>query len=104
MTDQEQIIGAAAEDQRDSAVPASEPEIDIQEIKSGIQRAVARRHAAGQTSFINASAELFELLLADDLTVGLPVSDFSPNGELSLAPAEITRFALQPEFICRRDD
>jgi O-antigen chain-terminating methyltransferase len=104
MTDQEQIVGAAVEDQRANVEPASEPEIDIQAIKSRIQQAVARRQAAGQTSFINASAELFELLLADDLAVGLPISDFSPNGELSLAPAEITRLALQPEFICRRDD
>ena len=86
------------------AADCNEPEVNIQELKTRIQEAVARRQAAGQTSFINASAELFDLLLADDLAVGLPVSGFSPNGELSLAPAEITRLALQPEFICRRDD
>jgi len=46
MTEQEQIVGAAVADQRDVVAPAGEPEIDIQEIKSGIQRAVARRQAA----------------------------------------------------------
>ncbi|HLR07283.1 MAG TPA: DUF4214 domain-containing protein, partial [Pyrinomonadaceae bacterium] len=90
MTDQEQIVGAAVADQRDAVTPAGEPEIDIQAIKSGIQQAVARRHAAGQTSFINASARLLELLSRD-------VSALA-NGSAE------GRFRLQPEFIPNSDD
>ena len=90
MTDQEQIVGAAVADQRDAVTPAGEPEIDIQAIKSGIQQAVARRHAAGQTSFINASARLLELLSQD-------VSALA-NGSAE------GRFRLQPEFIPNSDD
>src|SRR6266480_3506428 len=89
MTDQEQIAGAAVADQRDVVSPAGEPEIDIQAIKSGIQQAVARRQAAGQTSFINASARLLELLsrdvssLAGSSTEGQFCSqpDFTPNSD-----------------------
>jgi O-antigen chain-terminating methyltransferase len=95
MTDQEQIIDGAVEEQRDSDAPASEPEIDIQEIKSGIQRAVARRHAAGQTSFINASARLLELL-SQDLSSSL--------AEVSPGAAGVGQFRSQPEFIPNSDD
>src|SRR5882724_8534988 len=90
MTEQEQIVGAAVADQRDVVAPAGEPEIDIQEIKSGIQRAVARRQAAGQTSFINASARLLELLSRD-------------VSSLATSSAE-AQFRLQAEFIPNRDD
>jgi len=90
MTDQEQIVGAAVADQRDAVTPAGEPEIDIQAIKSGIQQAVAHRQAAGQTSFINASARLLELLSRD-------VSALA-NGSAE------GRFRLQPEFIPNSDD
>src|SRR5713101_1929777 len=90
MTDQEQIVGAAVADQRDAVAPSGEPEIDIQAIKSGIKQAVARRQAAGQTSFINASARLLELLSRD-------VSALA-NGSAE------GRFRLQPEFIPNSDD
>ena len=90
MTEQEQIVGAAVADQRDVVAPAGEPEIDIQEIKSGIQRAVARRQAAGQTSFINASARLLELLSRD-------------VSSLATSSAE-AQFRLQAEFIPNRDN
>jgi SAM-dependent methyltransferase len=92
MTDQEQIVVAVADadDQRDVVAPAGEPEIDIEEIKSGIQRAVARRQAAGQTSFINASARLLELLSRD-------------VSSLATSSAE-NQFRLQPEFIPNPDD
>src|SRR5438552_1712336 len=94
MTDQEQImVAAVADDPRDVVAPAGEPELDIQEIKSGIQRAVARRQAAGQTSFINASARLLELLSQDALSLA----------EISASAAE-DRFRSQPEFIPNRDD
>ena len=95
MTDQEQIVDAAAADQRAVVAPASEPEIDIQAIKSGIQRAVARRQAAGQTSFINASAQLLELLSREPLS--LP-------GEAPVGEARVDQFRSQPEFIPNRDD
>jgi SAM-dependent methyltransferase len=93
MTDQEQIVGAAVADERDLLAPAGEPEIDIQEIKSAIQRAVARRQAAGQTSFINASARLLELLSRD----------VSSLAEVS-SGAAAGQFRLQPEFIPNPDD
>ena len=94
MTDQEQIVVAAvADDQRDVSAPAGEPEIDIQEIKSGIQQAVARRQAAGQTSFINASARLLELLSQDASSLA-GVSSSAAEGQ----------FRSQPEFIPNRDD
>jgi SAM-dependent methyltransferase len=94
MTDQEQIVDAAVADQRDNVAPAGEPEIDIQEIKSGIQRAVARRHAAGQTSFINASARLLELLSRE----------VSSLAEVSSSSAGAGQFRSQPEFIPNSDD
>ena len=90
MTDQEQIAGAAVADQREVGSPAGEPEIDIQAIKSGIQQAVARRHAAGQTSFINASARLLELLSRD-------------VSSLATSSAE-GQFRSQPEFTPSSDD
>jgi len=90
MTDQEQIAGAAVADQRDVVSPAGEPEIDIQAIKSGIQQAVARRQAAGQTSFINASARLLELLSRD-------------VSSLATSSAE-GQFCSQPEFTPNSDD
>src|SRR5712691_4435921 len=93
MTDQKQNVGAAVADQRDVVAPDGEPEIDVQAIKSGIQQAVARRQAAGQTSFINASARLLELLS----------QDASSLAEVSSSSAE-TRFRSQPEFIPNRDD
>ena len=88
MTDQEQIVGPSAVDQRDVSAPAGEPEIDIQALKSGIQQAVARRQAAGQTSFINASARLLELLSRE------ASSDASAEGQ----------FRLQPLFTPNSDD
>jgi SAM-dependent methyltransferase len=93
MTDQEQIVGAAVTDEREVVAPAGEPEIDIQEIKAAIQRAVARRQAAGETSFINASARLLELLSqeADSLA---EVSSGAGDG----------RFRSQPEFTPNRGD
>src|SRR5260221_3610806 len=92
MTDQEQIAETAVANQPDHGEAAGEPEIDIQEIKSRIQRAVARRQAAGQTSFINASARLLELLSRD---VSLArISAGAAEGQLR----------LQPEFIPSRDD
>lgn len=93
MTDQEQIVDTAIAKQRDRVDPVSEPEIDIKEIKSRIQRAVALRQAAGQTSFINASARLLELLSRD----------VSSLAEVSSSAAE-DQFRLQPEFIPSSDD
>ena len=88
MTDQEQMVGPAVADQREVSAPAGEPEIDIQAIKSGIQQAVARRQAAGQTSFINASARLLELLWRD----------------ISSSCAAEGQFRPQPEFAPNSDD
>jgi SAM-dependent methyltransferase len=93
MTDQEQIVAAALADQQDVSAPAGEPELDIQEIKSGIQRAVARRQAAGQTSFINASARLLELL-SRDVSALAEVSSGAADGQ----------FRSQPEFIPNSND
>jgi SAM-dependent methyltransferase len=93
MTDQEQIVGAAAADERGVVALAGEPEIDIQEIKSAIQRAVARRQAAGETSFINASARLLELLS----------QDASSLAAVSASTAK-DQFRSQPEFTPNRDD
>jgi SAM-dependent methyltransferase len=95
MTDQEQIVGTAAAERQDEVAPASEPEIDIQEIKFRIQQAVARRQAAGQTSFINASARLLEVLSREPL----PLSD-----DASLGEARAGQFRLQPEFIPNSND
>ncbi len=95
MTDQEQIVGTAAAERRDEVAPAGEPEIDIQQIKFRIQQAVARRQAAGQTSFINASARLLELLSREPLP--LP-------GDVSVGVARIDAFRSQPEFIPSSDD
>jgi SAM-dependent methyltransferase len=95
MTDQEEIAGTPVEDQRDNVEPVSEPEIDIQEIKSRIQQAVARRQAAGQTSFINASARLLELL-SRDLS--------SSQAEVSSGAGGVGLFRSQPEFIAHSDD
>ena len=92
MTDQEQIVEAAGADQRDVSPPAGEPEIDIQKIRSGIQRAVARRQAAGQTSFINASARLLELLSRDSSSLAEVSSDRADG-----------QFRSQPEFVPNRD-
>jgi SAM-dependent methyltransferase len=93
MSDQDQIPAATAQDYRDHVEPASEPEIDIQEIKSRIQQAVARRQAAGQTSFINASARLLELLSRD-----------RSLAEVSSGDAGVGQFRSQPEFIPNSDD
>ncbi len=75
------------------SAPSGEPEIDLEEIKSGIQQAVARRHAGGQTSFINASARLLELLSRDSSAL----ADVSSS-------AAVGQFRLQPEFIPSPDD
>jgi len=93
MTDQEHIVDGAVADQRDAVAPAGEPEIDIHEIKSRIQQAVARRQAAGQTSFINASARLLELLSRDASSL----AEFSSS-------AASGQFRSQPEFIPNSDD
>src|SRR5712691_9657872 len=93
MTDQKQNVGAAVANQRHLSAPAGEPEIDTQAIKSGIQQAVARRQAAGQTSFINASARLLELLSQDAASLA----------EVSSSSTE-SRFRSQPEFIPNSDD
>ena len=93
MTDQEQTVGRGVADQKGVSAPAGEPEIDIQKIKSGIQRAVARRQAAGQTSFVNASARLLELLSRD--VSSLP--------EVSSAGAD-GQFRMQPVFTPNNDD
>jgi len=93
MTDQEQIVGAAVADQRDVSPPAGEPEIDIQKIRSEIQRAVARRQAAGQTSFINASARLLELLSQDSSSL-TEVSSDGADGQ----------FRSQPKFVPHDND
>src|SRR5258708_4842284 len=93
MTDQEQIAGATVADRKDVSAPAGEPEIDIQQIKSGIQQAVARRQAAGQTSFINASARLLELL-SRDVSSLVAVSSAGANDP----------FRTQPVFAPNKDD
>ncbi len=89
MTDQEQIVGAVVDGRPEVEAPG-EPEVDIQELKSGIQMAVARRQAAGQTSFIDASARLLELLSRD---VSSLYSNSAEGG-----------FRSQPEFIPNHDD
>src|SRR5258708_36740130 len=83
MTDQEQIVVAVADDF--VSAPSGEPEIDLEEIKSGIQQAVARRHAGGQTSFINASARLLELLSRDSSALA-DVSSSAAVGPFRLPP------------------
>src|SRR5436190_260228 len=91
MTDQDQIVVAAvADDRRDVVAPAGEPEINILEIKAAIQQAVARRQAAGQTSFINASARLLELLSRDVSALATGSSE--------------GRLRLQAEFIPNSDN
>ena len=92
MTDQEQIVETAGLAESENGIAsASEPAIDIHEIKSRIQQAVARRHAAGQTSFINASARLLEVLTRD-----VSFSE-GPSG------AAVSQFRSQPEFTPRSD-
>lgn len=92
MTDQTQIVSTVAAEECDSLAPRAEPELHIEEIKARIQQAVARRQAAGQTSFINASARLLELLSREaSLTEGAGV-------------AALAQFRSQPEFTPRSDD
>src|SRR5436309_9390529 len=54
-----------------------EPEIDIDELKARIKSAVKRREAEGRTTFIKASAELFELLSAQSDLSTIPISDMA---------------------------
>src|SRR5712692_6148768 len=80
-------------------------EINVDELKARIRQAVALREAEGRTSFIKASAELFDLLSAEDFSAkSLSADELSLDGEISLSPAEIDRLELQPEFARRRDD
>lgn len=80
-------------------------EINIDEVKARIRQAVALREAEGRTSFIKASAELFDLLSADDFSAKcLSADELSLDGELSLSPVEVDRLKLQPEFAGRGDD
>lgn len=82
-------------------IETREPEINIEALKTRIRQAVERREAEGQTSFAQASAELFELLRKDDfspdsLLANLPASD-------ALVPST-TEFSLQPAFVRAVDD
>lgn len=77
------------------AADFNEPEVNIGELKTRIQQAVARRQAAGQTSFINASARLLELLSREPLA--LP-------GEASVGISRVDELRSQPEFTAHRDD
>ena len=72
-------------------------ESSFDEFMAEIRHAVRQREARGDTSFINASTELFKLLSAD----GFFTFDFgeidSPAGYLP-SPGELTHLRLQPEF------
>ncbi|HEV2914123.1 MAG TPA: methyltransferase domain-containing protein [Pyrinomonadaceae bacterium] len=94
----------------------SDAEINVEELKSRIREAVARREAEGTVSFINASAELHRLLSTDELSIDgfslddsaldyFPVDGFpASSGEIQSGRAAISRFTLQPEFTPRDDD
>jgi len=89
------LFRARPGNQQVEAADFNEPEVSIPELKTRIQQAVARRQAAGQTSFINASARLLELLSREPLA--LP-------GEASVGASRVDEFRSQPEFTPHRDD
>ena len=70
-----------------------EPEINVDELMARIRQAVAQREAEGRTSFINASAELFDLLSTD-----------APTSRSPLEHAELHPLRFQPEFVPRPDN
>ena len=82
----------------------SQPEISIEELKSSIRQAVARREAEGRTAFIRASAELFDLLSADLPAGDFSVADPSVSSGLALKHSEVAPLKLQSEFVPRSDD
>lgn len=74
-------------------------EINIEELKAQIRKAVARREAEGGASFIKASAELLEFLSKDD-----PLLELMPDGLGSEGRPRQKQLALQPEFVRSPDD
>ena len=68
----------------------TENQINIEQIVSEIRAAVARREAEGHLSLAAPTIELYEAMLASD--------------EMAKAPAELSRLALQPEFVPHPDD
>ncbi len=82
----------------------SDAEISIEKLMAHIRSAVARREAQGQTSFINASAELFKLL-ADENRSGEQLSRLNFDSQRSSGfPYQTTPFRLQPTFTVRADN
>ncbi|HYY57557.1 MAG TPA: FkbM family methyltransferase [Pyrinomonadaceae bacterium] len=90
-------------------------EIDVAELKNRIREAVAGREAEGNSSFINVSTELYELLSRDDLALDgfsldsssldyFPVDGLASGVETHGERLTISRFTLQPEFSPRDDD
>lgn len=75
-------------------------EINLDELKSSIRQAVARREAEGRTAFIKASAELFELLSAEQFGKTLSPGDSAPSADVSL---DLSALKLQPEFVPHSD-
>jgi len=72
-------------------------ESSFEALMSQIREAVRVREAQGETSFINASAELFKLLSADGFfSLDFGEADSQP-GHLTIA-GELSRLRLQPEF------
>lgn len=76
---------------------SDQEEASFNELLSQIREAVRVRGAQGDTSFINASAELFKLLSADGFfSVEFDEADF--QSELLTSAGEISRLRLQPVF------
>ena len=72
-------------------------ELDIAELMTQVRGAVKLREAKGQTSFINASTELFKLISEDGFLLA-PLNDSDSITSYSSSSEELPRLRLQPPF------
>jgi O-antigen chain-terminating methyltransferase len=86
-----------------SKTMASAETFSVTEFMAEVRKAVRSREAAGDTSFINASRELFRLLNEEGFFAE-PITDFDSHAASWIGPGELPALRLQPEFQPKPDD
>lgn len=90
-----------ARSQSSSMAPA--PDFNVAEFMSEVREAVRLREARGDTSFINASTELFKLLKEEGF-FDEPVAEFDSHLAQWTPAGELPELRLHPEFRRSSDD
>lgn len=76
---------------------------NVTEFMAEVRKAVRLREADGDTSFINASTELFRLLNEEGFFAE-PITEFDSHAAVWIGPGELPAIRLQPEFQPKPDD